>query len=144
MTGLHLTIAGLLFGLNLLAGVWGVAAWLLKRPSTIFWYLLRGAQVAIVAQSVVGSVLLLAGNKSVDELHYLYGILPLGLMLVTEMMRVGAARQVVGDVDYAKLPEEDARELAMQIFIAETRVMALGSLIIAALALRAGVTSGWL
>jgi hypothetical protein len=65
-------------------------------------------------------------------------------MLMTEMMRVGAAQKVVGDTDYAALPEEDARALAMQIFIAETRVMALGCLIIAALALRAGMTSGGL
>jgi hypothetical protein len=65
-------------------------------------------------------------------------------MLITEMMRVGAAQQVVGEIDYAALPEEEARELAMKIFIAETRVMALGCLIIAALALRAGTTSGGL
>lgn len=144
MAGLHLTIALFLFGFNLLAGVWGVAAWLLRRPSTIFWYLLRAAQVSIVVQAVSGVILLMTDHKATEDLHYLYGILPLGLMLVTEMMRVGAAQQVVGEIDYAKLPEEDARALALEIFIAETRVMALGSLIIAALALRAGVTSGGL
>lgn len=142
MAELHLTIAAFLFGFNLLAGVWGVAAWLLKRPSTIFWYLLRGAQISIVVQAVLGVVLLMGGHKAGEDLHYLYGILPLGLMFVTEMMRVGAAQQVVGDTDYSKLPEQEARELALKIFIAETRVMALGCLIIAALALRAGVTSG--
>jgi hypothetical protein len=63
---------------------------------------------------------------------------------MTEMMRVGAAQKVVGETDYTKLSEAQARGLAMQIFIAETRVMALGCLIIAALALRAGMTSGGL
>ncbi|MBI5311034.1 MAG: hypothetical protein HZB14_08450 [Actinobacteria bacterium] len=144
MAELHLTIAAFLFGFNLLAGIWGIAAWLLKRPTTIFWYLLRGAQISVVVQAVLGVILLMTDHKAAEDLHYLYGILPLALMLVTEMMRVGAAQQVVGDIDYAKLPENEARELALKIFIAETRVMALGCLIIAALALRAGITSGGL
>ena len=113
-------------------------AWLLRRPTSIFWYLLRVAQISIVMQTVLGVILLMTDHKATEDLHYLYGILPLALMLVTEMMRVGAAQQVVGDIDYEKLPEEEVRELAMKIFIAETRVMALGCLIIAALAFRAG------
>ena len=86
--------------------------------------------------------LLLSDHQARSNLHYLYGLLPLPLMLITEMMRVGAAQKVVGDTDYEKLDEEDARALALQIFIAETRVMALGCLIIAALAFRAAGTSG--
>ena len=46
MVQLHLTIAVVLFAFNLLAGVWGIGAWLLRRPTTIFWYLLRGAQIS--------------------------------------------------------------------------------------------------
>lgn len=142
MAELHLIVGVTLFASNLLAGVWGVIAWLTRRPSVVFWYLLRFAQVVIVLQMVLGLMLLLSDHEASSDLHYLYGILPVPLMLITEMMRVGAAQQVVGDVDYAELPEEEARDLAMQIFIAETRVMALGCLIIAALALRAGTTSG--
>lgn len=144
MTEVHLIVAIALFALNLAAGVWGVAAWLMRRPTTIFWYLLRAAQASVVLQAVLGALLLMTGHKAVQNLHYLYGILPLAITLVTEMMRVGAAQQVVGDSDYEKLPEDEARALAMRIFIAETRVMALGCLIIAALALRAGITSGGL
>jgi hypothetical protein len=129
---------------SLVAGLWGVYAWLTRRPSVGFWYLLRVAQTLIVIQTVLGVTLLLTDHKAASDIHYLYGLLPLPLMLITEMMRVGAAQQVVGEIDYEKLPEEEARELAMKIFIAETRVMALGCLIIAALALRAGMTSGGL
>jgi hypothetical protein len=129
---------------SLVAGLWGLYAWLARRPSVAFWYLLRVAQVAIVFQTVLGVTLLLTDHKAGSDLHYLYGLLPLPLMLITEMMRVGAAQQVVGEIDYAALPEEEARDLALKIFIAETRVMALGCLIIAALALRAGTTSGGL
>lgn len=144
MTQLHLTVAVLVLALNLAAGVWGVVAWLLRRPTTIFWYLLRAAQASVVAQAVLGVLLLMTNHEAREDLHYLYGILPLGIALLTEIMRVGAAQKVVGDTDYEKLPETEARALAMQIFIAETRVMALGCLIIAALALRAGLTSGGL
>lgn len=129
---------------NLVAGLWGVYAWLTRSPSVTFWYLLRVAQALIIVQTVLGVSLLLSDHKASSDLHYLYGLLPLPLMLITEMMRVGAAQHVVGDIDYEKLPEEDARDLALSIFVAETRVMALGCLIIAALSLRAGTTSGQL
>jgi len=142
MANVHLILGIAVIAANLLAGLWGVWAWLTRRPSVVFWYLLRVAQGAIVLQTVLGVALLLSDYKAGSDLHYLYGLLPLPLMLMTEMMRVGAAHQVVGETDYHKLPEDEARELAMKIFIAETRVMALGCLIIAALCLRAATTSG--
>ena len=144
MPEIHLVVGVALLAANLVAGLWGVTAWLLRKPSVTFWYLLRFAQGTIVVQAVLGALLLLTDHKASTDIHYLYGILPVGLMLVTELMRVGAAQKVVGETDYAALPEEEARGLAMQIFIAETRVMALGCLIIAALALRAATTSGGL
>ncbi|MGK2878324.1 MAG: hypothetical protein ACSLFF_07075 [Solirubrobacterales bacterium] len=142
MANVHLIVGVAVVALNLLAGVWGVFAWLTRRPSVAFWYLLRVAQGAIIVQTVLGVSLLLGDSKAASDIHYLYGLLPLPLMLVTEMMRVGAAQQVVGEIDYEQLPEDQARDLAMRIFIAETRVMALGCLIIAGLAFRAGTTSG--
>lgn len=142
MANAHLIVGVFVIAANLLAGLWGLYAWLARKPSVAFWYLLRVAQVAIVLQTVLGVTLLLSDHKAGSDLHYLYGILPLPLMLITEMMRVGAAQQVVGDIDYTKIPEDEARALALKIFIAETRVMALGCLIIAALCLRAATTSG--
>jgi hypothetical protein len=142
VANVHLVIGVAVVALSLIAGIWGVYAWLARRPSVAFWYLLRVAQGAIIIQTVLGVSLLLSDHKAGSDLHYLYGLLPLPIMLITEMMRVGAAQQVVGDIDYEKLPEDEAGELAMKIFIAETRVMALGCLIIAGLAFRAGTTSG--
>lgn len=142
VANVHLVLGSAVVVLNLLAGLWGVYAWLKRRPSVAFWYLLRVAQAAIIVQTILGVSLLLSDQKAGSDLHYLYGLLPLPLMLITEMMRVGAAQQVVGDIDYEKLPEDEAQDLAMSIFIAETRVMALGCLIIAGLAFRAGTTSG--
>jgi ABC-type phosphate transport system auxiliary subunit len=144
MGDVHMVLGIAVLATNLVAGAWGLFAWLTRRPSVAFWYLLRIAQIAIVLQTVLGVALLLSGRKAGSDLHYLYGLLPLPLMLMTEMMRVGAAQHVVGDIDYAKIPDQEARQLAMKIFIAETRVMALGCLIIAALSLRAATTSGGL
>lgn len=144
MTNVHITVGTLVFVLNFAAGLWGLFAWLTRRPSPFFWYLLRAAQASIVLQAVLGGILVIMGEESGDGLHYLYGILPVAVMLVTEGMRLGAAQQVVGETDYKSLPEDEAQKLAMDIFIAETRVMALGSLIIAALALRAGMTAGFI
>jgi ABC-type phosphate transport system auxiliary subunit len=142
MPTVHLVVGVSLFLTNLVAGIWGITAWLTRRPTVIFWYLLRAAQVMIVVQATLGLILLMSNYEAANNIHYLYGILPIPIMLITEMMRVGAAQKVVGEIDYEKLPEDEAQKLAMQIFIAETRVMALGCLIIAALALRAGTTSG--
>lgn len=142
MANVHLYLGIAVLATSLIAGLWGVYAWLARKPSVAFWYLLRVAQVMIVLQTVLGVTLLLSDHKAGSDLHYLYGLLPLPLMLITEMMRVGAAQHVVGDVDYHDIPDADARDLAMKIFIAETRVMALGCLIIAALCLRAATTSG--
>jgi hypothetical protein len=144
VANVHLTIGVAVIAASLFTGLWGVFCWLTRRPSVAFWYMLRGTQALIIVQTILGVALLLSELKASSDLHYLYGLLPLPLMLITEMMRVGAAQHVVGEIDYAKLPEDEARDLALRIFIAETRVMALGCLIIAALALRAGTTSGGL
>ena len=144
MVAVHFTVGVLLFALNLAAGGWGVIAWLTRRPSPAFWYVLRAAQVAVILQTVLGGLLLVTGHKAGSPIHYLYGVIPLVVTLVTESLRVGAAQSVVGDTDYRVLPEEDQRRLALRIFVAETRVMALGCLFIAADAIRAAMTSGGL
>ena len=63
------------------AAAWGGVAWLRKEPSIWFWYLLRAAQVTVVAQVAIGMWLLISGNQPQDELHYLYGALALGAAL---------------------------------------------------------------
>ena len=144
MVEIHVAVGILLLVLNLAAGIWGVICWLASRPSVAFWYLLRAAQTSVVLQAAIGAGLLLSNHKAADNLHYLYGIVPLGVALATESMRIGAAQRVVGEIDYAALPEADQRALAINIVRAETRVMALGALFIAAIAIRAATTSGGL
>lgn len=142
MTEVHFVIGVSVFALNLFAGIFGITAYFRRKASVAFWYVLRTAQAAVALQLLLGIVLLIAGNRVVDDLHYLYGSLPVVVAFFTEGMRIGAAQKVVGETDYRSLPEPEQRALALDIFRAETRIMALGALFIAALAVRAGMSSG--
>lgn len=143
MAQVHGYIAVGVLGLNLLAGVWGGFAWLRRRPTVFFWYALRTAQLFVVVQVILGGILLLTDHKVRDDLHLLYGLLPLVVMLVTESMRVGVAAREVGDKDIHELERSEQQAVALRIVRRETGIMALGALIIFALALRAAMTAGY-
>ena len=127
---------------NLLAGVWGGAAWLRHAPSVAFWYLLRIAQAAVVLQVLLGTVLVLGGREAVDGLHYVYGVLPLVVSLTAEAIRAGAAERELTGLDFDSLPRERQRLIAHAIVRRETGIMAASALIVLFLALRAAGTSG--
>src|SRR3712207_5030528 len=85
-------IAGIaVLATNALAAAWGSVAWVRRDPSVAFWYLLRVAQATVVLQTAIGVALLVTGREPPDALHYLYGIAPLFVSLVSEGMRVNAA-----------------------------------------------------
>ena len=128
---------------NALAAAWGGIAWLRKEPSVSFWYVLRVAQVTVVVQVAVGLWLLISGNEPRDELHYLYGVAILGVTMVSEGMRVGAAqRELEGVDDVEALTKQEQREIALRVVMREMGVMTIGTLLIVTLALRAGASAG--
>jgi hypothetical protein len=144
LVDLHLAVAIATLLLNLAAGALGGVEWLRDRPSIPFWYLLRAAQVAVFAQVMLGGLLIFTGHESSDDLHYLYGILPLPVSLLAEGARAGAAQQELGDLEFESLPEERQREVALAIVRREMGIMAVSCLVIFFLALRAAGTSTWL
>jgi hypothetical protein len=128
---------------NALAAGWGAVAWMRGEPSVEFWYLLRVAQITVVAQVALGLWLLISGNRPEQELHYLYGVSILAVTLVSEGMRVGVAQREldeVGDVDALDQAEQGA--LARRVVMREMGVMTIGTLLIVTLALRAGASAG--
>jgi hypothetical protein len=141
MDTLHLVVGIAVLGLNLLAGSWGGIAWLGERPSVSFWYLLRAAQFAVIAQVVVGGLLVLLGREAADGLHYVYGLAPLVVSLLGEGARAGVADREVGDLAFEALPRERQRRIALAIVRREMGIMAVASLVIFFLALRAAGTS---
>jgi hypothetical protein len=129
---------------NLLAGLWGGAAWLRQEPSVAFWYLLRIAQVAVVLQVLLGAVLLLLGRESAEGLHYVYGVLPLVVSLLAEAVRAGAAERELTGLDFDSLPRQRQRAIALAIVRRETGIMTVSALVVFFLALRAAGTTSFL
>jgi hypothetical protein len=142
VSGVHATLGIVVLCANALAGGWGAVAWARGRPSVEFWYLLRVAQVTVVAQVALGLWLLISGNQPEQELHYLYGVSILGVTLVSEGMRVGAAQREFDEVDVDALGQTEQAELARRVVLREMGVMTIGTLLIVTLALRAGASAG--
>ena len=143
MVTVHLAVGLTLIAFNLAAGAVGGVAWLRDRPSIPFWYLLRIAQVAVFLQAMLGGLLVFTNHKPDDDLHYLYGILPLFVSLLAEGARGGAAERELRDIeDFESLPGEDQQSIAMAIVRREMGIMAVSCGVILFLALRAAGTSG--
>jgi hypothetical protein len=142
MAAVHLIVGCALIALNLAAGAVGGVAWLRGRPSIRFWYVLRAAQVSVFLQALLGALLLFTGHKAGEELHYLYGILPLFVSFLAEGARAGAAQRELGDLDFESLPGDEQQSLALAIVRREMGIMAVSCWVIFFLALRAATTSG--
>ena len=142
MVGLHIAVGTLVILLNLVAGVLGGWAWFKLRPSVPFWYFLRFAQIAVFVQAALGALLLVTGHSAKEDLHYLYGILPLVISFIAEGARLGAAQRELGEVDIEAFPAEAQEEIALQIVRREMGIMAVSCIVIFFLAVRAATTSG--
>jgi heme A synthase len=142
MPEVHLVVGCALIALNLAAFAVGGVAWLRSRSSIPFWYLLRAAQVSVFIQAMLGGLLVLTNHVPADNLHYLYGILPLVVSFLAEGARAGAAQRELGDVDFESLPGKHQESLALAIVRREMGIMAVSCGVILFLALRAAGTSG--
>lgn len=142
MVAVHLVVGCALIVLNLAAFAFGGIAWLRQSPSIPFWFLLRAAQATVFLQALLGGLLLLTGHEPADEIHYLYGILPLVVSFLAEGARAGAAQRELGDIDFESLPASDQQSLALAIVRREMGIMAVSCGVILFLGLRAAGTSG--
>ncbi|MFL5901387.1 MAG: hypothetical protein ACJ75S_09340 [Solirubrobacterales bacterium] len=142
MVAVHVVVGCAVIVLNLAAFAIGGLAWYRDRPSVQFWYLLRAAQAAVFLQAMLGGLLVFTGHKPDEDLHYLYGILPLVVSLIAEGARAGAAERELGDVDFESLPVDSQQSLALAIVRREMGIMAVSCGVILFLALRAASTSG--
>jgi len=136
VTTVHIITGISLLTANLVAGVWGGVAWLQNRPTVGFWYALRVAQVFVVIQAMLGLILVWLGHEA-EDLHYLYGALPLLVSFLAEGARAGAAGQEIGELEFESLSEAEQRQVALAIVRREMGIMAVSCLVIFFLALRA-------
>jgi hypothetical protein len=148
MATVHVVTGVTLLVLNLAAGLLGSWCWYRVEPSPRFWQLLRAGQAAIVVQVVLGGLLLALGHEPGDDLHILYGALPLVVSFVAEQLRIGSADAILVARDYdsaadvGALPPEEQRVVVLSIVRREMGVMTVACFVVVALALRAATTSG--
>jgi len=142
MLGLHIAVGCGVIALNGAAGLIGGIAWYRKEASVPFWYLLRIAQVSVFLQAMLGGLLVITGHEPADDLHYLYGILPLVVSFIAEGARAGAAQRELGELDFESLEADAQQAVALEIVRREMGIMAVSCGVIFFLALRAAFTSG--
>jgi FtsH-binding integral membrane protein len=118
MLAVHQWVAVGVLVVTAAAAVWGVVTWARRaEPGPVLRQLIALVQTLLVAQVALGLLLVSDGRRTSDDLHYIYGTLALGAVLVPWF--------------YA--PAEPRRRLAWFAFT---------SLLAGALAVRAYTTSG--
>jgi hypothetical protein len=140
VSGIHEILGIAVLASNGVAAAWGAVAWSRRDPSKVFWYLLRLAQAVVVVQAVIGVALALGGHDA-GAIHYVYGIAPLVVSLVSE-----GARVTVASAELAAIEDPDALDrrerilMARRIVLREIGVMTIGAILIVTLGLRAMAT----
>ena len=148
MVVVHLVLGSAVVLLSLAAALLGGWCWWRHTPHRVFWPLLRASQGALILQVALGALLLVFGHRPANSLHFIYGLLPIPVVFAAEQLRVASAEVVLESrglhsaQEVGTLPEQDQRQIVLQIVLREIVVMALASLVVFALAARAAMTSG--
>jgi hypothetical protein len=138
LTGIHAVLGIVVVATNALAGAWGAVCWWRHIPSVAYWYILRVAQASVIVQVLIGLGLLASGGTRPNGIHYVYGVAPLVVTLVSEGMRVGAAQAETQDVeDLEALSHREQVLLARRVVMREMQIMTIGTLLVLTLVLRA-------
>jgi hypothetical protein len=148
MTAVHATTGVLVLVLNAAAAAWGGWCWWQVVPSRAFWPLLRAAQAAAALAALLGGIVAVTGDD-VDDLHLLYGVLPIPVAFFAEQIRltsvhtVLAGRGLSSSREVARLPEEEQQSIVLATIRREIGVMAASAGVILFLAVRAAQEAGW-
>jgi hypothetical protein len=78
----HMTVGGAVVVLNWLAGLWGLLVWRRRMAVTpLLQQTIALSHTVVLAQAVLGLVLLTSNHRAPMQLHYVYGLLPVGAVL---------------------------------------------------------------
>lgn len=79
---IHYALGVVVVVINLVAGLWGIAVWKgWLTPGRVFAQVLAASQTVIIGQAVLGLLLLSQNLRAAQQLHYVYGLLPAGLVI---------------------------------------------------------------
>ena len=82
VTQLHLWLGLIVIAINLIAGIWGLLVWRRKLPANkAYAQVLAASQTVIVGQAIIGLLLLSQNLRAAEQLHYVYGLLPAGMVV---------------------------------------------------------------
>lgn len=146
MKQVHIAFAVLSIALMAVVAAHGAWAWWRVQSRPGFWRLLRVAQVVLIVQVALGGILVAIGRKP-GHLHILYGLLPLAVSLIAELLRAGSAQMVLDARGYesaqavGKQPREEQQAVVRAILRREFGLMAIAALVIVVLLLRAAQTA---
>lgn len=147
MKQVHLVVGILSIALMAAVALYGTWAWWRVRARRWFWRLLRVAQIVVIVQVALGGVLVATHHKP-GHLHVLYGVLPLGVSLIAELLRAGSAQSILdargyeSAQDVGREPPEVQQAVVAAILRREYGLIALAALVIVVLLLRAAQTAG--
>jgi hypothetical protein len=145
VTEVHLAVGITAIALNTGAAAYAAWEWYRSSMSRQFWWLQRAGQGVIVLQVVLGGILVITGRKP-PGLHVLYGVLPLLVSLIAESLRAASAQLVLDQRglesarEVGKLAPDDQQRIVAAIIRREMGVMAIASVVVVVLLLRAAQT----
>lgn len=145
MTAVHVVVGIVAVALWVLAAGLGAWHWWRVEPSHWFWRFARAGQAALVLEAVLGGVLLVVGERPADDLHYVYGLVPLLVSFIAEQLRIASAETVLEarglpDAQAMRaLGEAEQRSVVRGIVRREIGVMTVAAVVIVGLLLRAAL-----
>ena len=82
VTDIHIGLGVVVIAINLIAGIWGLFVWRQKLPANkYFAQVLAASQTVIIGQAILGLLLLSQNLRAAQQLHYVYGLLPVAMII---------------------------------------------------------------
>lgn len=143
MEGLIEALAVLLAVLSAATGLLGAWAWWQVRSVRSFWVLVRASQAAAIALAAAGGVAAALGERPDDGLFWVYALVPIGVNVVAEQLRILSAQSVLDarGIESARAlgghSDAEQQSVVVAILRRETGVMTLSAAVVCFMALRA-------
>ena len=82
VTDIHIGLGVVVIAINLIAGIWGLFVWKQKfSANKVYAQVLAASQTVIIGQAVLGLLLLSQNLRAAQQLHYVYGLLPVAMII---------------------------------------------------------------